>query len=74
MEPKLVTLAIRTYQRAQMIKSVLEENGIETVIHNLNIDQPELAVGVRVRIKDSDLPRALEIVEKMEKAWESEVI
>ena len=72
MEPKLVTLAIRTYQRAQMIKSVLEENGIETVIHNLNIEQPELAVGVRVRIKDSDLPRALEIVEEMEKAWESE--
>lgn len=72
MEDKLVTLAIRTYQRAQMIKSVLDENGIETVIHNLNLEHPELAVGVRVRIKESDLPRALKIVEDMESAWETE--
>ncbi len=70
MEDKLVTLAIRTYQRAQMIKTVLEENGIETVIHNLNLEHPEMAVGVRVRIKESDLPRALKIVEEMENAWE----
>ena len=72
MEDKLVTLAIRTYKRAQMIKTVLEENGIETVIHNLNLEHPELAVGVRVRIKESDLPRALKIVEEMESAWEQE--
>ena len=74
MEDKLVTLAIRTYQRAQMIKSVLDENGIETVIHNLNLEQPEMAVGVRVRIKESDLPRALKIVEEMESAWEQEPV
>jgi nucleotide-binding universal stress UspA family protein len=72
MDDKLVTLAIRTYQRAQMIKNVLEENGIETVIHNLNLEQPEMAVGVRVRIKECDLPRALKIVEEMESAWEVE--
>ena len=47
MEDKLVTLAIRTYHRAQMIKAVLQEEGIETVIHNLNLEQPEMAVGVR---------------------------
>jgi len=74
MEDKLVTLAIRTYQRAQMIKTVLEENGIETVIHSLNLKHPELAVGVRVRIKESDLPRALKIVEEMESAWENELV
>lgn len=73
MEDKLVTLAIRTYQRAQMIKSVLEEKGIETVIHNLNLEHPEMAVGVRVRIKENDLPRALKVVEEMESAWEKEV-
>ncbi len=72
MEDKLVTLAIRTYQRAQMIKTVLEKEGIETVIHNLNLDHPEMAVGVRVRIRESDLPRALIIVEQMERAWEDE--
>ncbi|MDX9746921.1 MAG: universal stress protein [Paludibacter sp.] len=72
MEDKLVTLAIRTYQRAQMIKTVLEKEGIETVIHNLNLEHPEMAVGVRVRIRESDLPRALTIVEQMERAWEDE--
>lgn len=72
MEDKLVTLAIRTYQRAQMIKAVLEENGIETAIHNLNLEHPEMAVGVRVRIKESDLPSALKIVEEMENAWEAQ--
>lgn len=72
MENKLVTLAIRTYHRAQMIKTVLEEEGIETLIHNLNIENPEMAVGVRIRIKESDLPRALKIVEEVENAWEKE--
>lgn len=72
MENKWVTLAIRTYERAQMIRSVLEHNGIETVIHNLNLENPEMAVGVRVRIKENDLPQALVIVEEMEKAWEEE--
>jgi nucleotide-binding universal stress UspA family protein len=74
MEDKLVTLAIRTFQRAQMIKAVLDKNGIETVIHNLNPENPELAVGVRVRIKEIDLPRALKIVEEMESAWEREPV
>lgn len=72
MEDKLVTLAIRTYQRAQMIKAILDKEGIETVIHNLNLEHPEMAVGVRVRIRENDLPRALKIVEDMETAWEDE--
>ena len=37
------------------------------MIHNLNLENPEMAVGVRVRIKEKDLPRALTIVEEMEK-------
>lgn len=73
MNNKLVTLAIRTYQRAQMIKSILEENDIETVIHNLNQAHPEMAVGVRIRIKESDLPRALKLVEEKESAWETDL-
>ena len=72
MTDKLVTLAIRTYHRAQKIKAVLTNNGIPTEIHNLNQENPELAVGVRVRIKESDLPRALKIVESVEKEWESD--
>ena len=36
MEDKLVTLAILTYTKAQILKNVLENEGIETYIHNVN--------------------------------------
>ena len=59
MEDKLVTLAILTYAKAQILKNVLENEGIETYIHNVNQKQPVVSSGVRVRIKESDLPHAL---------------
>ena len=40
MEDKLVTLAILTYAKAQILKNVLENEGIETYIHNVNQIQP----------------------------------
>ena len=63
MEDKLVTLAIHTYQKAQVIKTLLESNGIEVYLHNVNLIQPVVSSGVRVRIKESDLPAALKIIE-----------
>lgn len=63
MEDKLVTLAILTYAKAQILKNVLENEGIETYIHNVNQIQPVVSSGVRVRIKESDLPHALKITE-----------
>jgi len=68
MEDKLVTVAIHTYEKAQILKSVLEANGIEAYIHNVNLIQPVVSAGVRVRIKDSDLTKALSIVEEMNNA------
>ena len=61
----LVTLAIHTFEKAQILKTRLESEGIETVINNVNLVQPNVSAGVRVRIKESDLPKALSIVEKM---------
>jgi Universal stress protein UspA and related nucleotide-binding proteins len=70
MEDKLVTLAILTYSKAQILKNVLENEGIEAYIHNVNQIQPVVSSGVRVRIKESDLPHALKIIESS--AWLSE--
>lgn len=70
MEEKLVTLAILTYSKAQILKNVLENEGIESYIHNVNQIQPVISAGVRVRIKESDLPRALKIVE--DSSWLSD--
>ncbi len=63
MEDKLVTLAIHTYQKAQILKMLLEREGIEVYLHNVNLIQPVVSSGVRVRIKESDLPAALKIIE-----------
>lgn len=70
MEDKLVTLAILTYEKAQILKNVLSTEGIETYIHNVNQIQPVVSSGVRLRIRESDLPRALKITESS--AWLSE--
>ena len=67
MEEKLVTLAILTYSKAQILKNVLENEDIEVYIHNVNLIQPVISSGVRVRIKESDLPHALRIIESS--AW-----
>lgn len=72
MEDKLVTLAILTYAKAQILKNVLENEGIETYIMNVNQIQPVISSGVRVRIKESDLPQALKITESS--AWLSEEV
>jgi nucleotide-binding universal stress UspA family protein len=63
MEEKLVTLAIHTYEKAQILKTILETEGIEVYIHNVNQIQPIISAGVRVRIKESDLTHALRIIE-----------
>lgn len=46
MEDKLVTLAILTYAKAQILKNVLENEGIEAYIHNVNLIQPVISSGV----------------------------
>ncbi|WP_085536089.1 universal stress protein [Massilibacteroides vaginae] len=63
MESKLITLAIHTFERAQILKTILESEGIEVYIHNVNQIQPVVSAGVRVRIKESDLPHALRVIE-----------
>lgn len=70
MDGKLVTLATLTYSKALILKSVLESEGIETYLHNANQLRPVISSGVRVRIKDKDLPHAMEIVSKSD--WLSE--
>ena len=34
-DEKLVTVAIHTYEKAQILKSILESEGIPTVIHGV---------------------------------------
>lgn len=60
---RLITLAIHTYDRALALKTLLESEGIAVTLQNVNLEQPEISPGVRVRIDLNDLALALRIVE-----------
>lgn len=66
MEDKLVTVAIHSYERAIILKGILESDGIEVYLHNVNEIQPMISAGVRVRIKESDLAASLKIIEEID--------
>ncbi|MDE6527726.1 MAG: universal stress protein, partial [Muribaculaceae bacterium] len=63
---RLITLAIHTYEKALPIKNMLEREGVAVELNNVNLACPEVAAGVRIRIKEADLPLALRIVENFE--------
>ena len=65
-EQNLVTVAIHSYEKAVILKSILESEGIEAVIHGVSIIQPTVPGNVRVRINEKDLPKALSIIEQVD--------
>lgn len=65
-EVRLITVAIHTYEKAVMLRTLLESEGIDVALQNVNLLQPVVSSGVRVRIKERDLPLALRIIENAE--------
>lgn len=66
MADRFITVAIHTYEKAVALRNLLESEGILVEFRNVNIEQPVVSPGVRVRIKESDLPLALRIIENRE--------
>lgn len=66
MDDRLITVAIHTFDRAQELKSLLEREGLAVTLNNVNLSTPVISSGVRVRIKESDLPVALRIIENQD--------
>lgn len=63
-DSKLVTLAIHTFEKAQILKSMLENAGIPVMLTNVNQLIPSVSAGVRVKIHQDDLVRALDVIEE----------
>jgi nucleotide-binding universal stress UspA family protein len=61
--PRLITVAIHTFNRAAQLKQLLEREGVEATLQNVNLESPVVSSGVRVRIPEVDLPLALRIIE-----------
>ncbi len=63
---RLITVAIHTYEYALGVKALLESEGVEVTLQNVNLEQPEVSSGVRVRIAEHNLPLALRILENQD--------
>ena len=63
---RLITVAIHTYDRAHQLKTLLESEGIAVTLQNVNLTNPSISAGIRVRIRECDLPQALRVIENME--------
>ena len=63
---RLITLAIHTYEKALPVKNLLEREGVYVELNNVNLSLPEVSSGVRIRIREADLPLALRIVENFD--------
>lgn len=63
---RFITLAIHTYTHAVTLRRILESHGLQVHFEKLVMTGAEIASGVRVKIKESDLPLALKIMESTE--------
>ena len=60
MKEKIITLATLTYMRAQLLSAMLERNGIDCFMTNIN-QIKESPGGVKVKIREEDSPDAVKI-------------
>ena len=66
MSVNMITVAIHTLRHACALKNLLEREGVKATLQNVNLSNPEVTAGVRVRINEEDLPVALRIIENPE--------
>lgn len=72
---KFITLAIHTYDFAAQLKQLLESNNITVQLENVDIENPSMAPGVRVRIPMQQLAHALNIVESnLTPTWQNSML
>jgi len=65
MKDRIITLATYSYSRAQLLQARLESEGVECFLKNLNLLQSAIGGGVKVRILEEDLSKALKIIDEL---------
>lgn len=68
MSEEIITLASLTYMRAQLLSAMLERNGIECFMTNIN-QIKEAAGGVKVKINKLDFKEATKILDDFREAY-----
>ena len=63
MKDRIITLATYSFSRAQLLQACLESAGVECFLKNINLLQSAIGGGVKVRIREEDLIRALTVID-----------
>ncbi|MGQ1787214.1 MULTISPECIES: universal stress protein [unclassified Saccharicrinis] len=59
MEDKIITLATLSFEKAQVVKTLLANEGVECFLEHINLIQGAVSAGVKVNIKEVDFEQAL---------------
>ncbi len=76
MENKIITLVLLSYEKAQILKLLLEHEGVGCFLEHQNLIQGAVSMGVSVKIKEEDFSKALPVLEALlsEKLEEKAVV
>ena len=59
MENKIITLVTLTFEKAQVVKTLLANEGVECFLEHVNLIQGAVSSGVKVKINEIDFEQAL---------------
>ncbi len=71
MEEKIITLGTYSFSQAQLLKARLESENIDCYLKNINLIQSAIGTGVKVKISESNLSKALDIIDELELTYAS---
>lgn len=74
MEDKLITIAVHNYARAEIIRTMLEAEGVQCYLKNINLIHSAISGGVKVRVHQRNLEKALRLVEKISEQFKDEYL
>ncbi|TRX70825.1 universal stress protein [uncultured Carboxylicivirga sp.] len=65
MDEKIITLVVLSFEKAHILKSLLEAEDIECFLENTNLIQGAVSTGVKVKLFESSLEKAMQVLEGM---------
>ncbi len=65
MKDQVITLATLTYEKAQVIKSILENEGVDCFLEHVNLIQGAYSTGVQINIREIDFEKAMMVFDEI---------
>ncbi len=65
MEKKIITFVVLSYEKAQILKLLLEKEDVECFFEHQNLIQGAVSLGVSVKIFEDDFTKALPVLESL---------